>query len=59
MMPNAGKPTVKHARGGETKPVNPVAWWYAQRMAGEEHDGLTQMALDVLTIPGEYYNTKY
>jgi hypothetical protein len=59
MMPDAGKPTVERARGGKTKPVNPLAWWYTQRMAGEEHDGLTQMALDVLTIPGEYYNTKY
>ncbi|KAH7332951.1 hypothetical protein B0J17DRAFT_631943 [Rhizoctonia solani] len=46
-----GKPTVEHSKGGKTKPVNPLAWWYVQCMAGGEHNGLTQMAIDMLTVP--------
>ncbi|EUC55039.1 hAT family dimerization protein [Rhizoctonia solani AG-3 Rhs1AP] len=46
-----GKPVIERTNSGKSKPVNPVNWWYAQRLAGEEHHGLTQMALDVLTTP--------
>lgn len=38
---------------GKSIPVNPLAWWHAQRLAGEEHDGLTQMAIDVHSTPGK------
>lgn len=38
---------------GKSIPVNPLAWWHAQRLAGKEHDGLTQMAIDVLSTPGK------
>ncbi|KAF8606333.1 hypothetical protein BDV93DRAFT_437625, partial [Ceratobasidium sp. AG-I] len=30
--------------------LDPLAWWYGQRCAGNEYLGLTQMALDVLTL---------
>ncbi|QRW02441.1 DNA polymerase [Ceratobasidium sp. AG-Ba] len=30
---------------------NPIQWWYSQRVAGNDMNGLTQMALDVLTTP--------
>ncbi|QRV90595.1 DNA polymerase [Ceratobasidium sp. AG-Ba] len=30
---------------------NPIQWWYNQRLGGNEWDGLTQMALDVLSTP--------
>ncbi|QRV88662.1 alpha-glucosidase C [Ceratobasidium sp. AG-Ba] len=30
---------------------NPVQWWYNQRLGGNEWDGLTHVALDVLTTP--------
>ncbi|KDN34096.1 hypothetical protein RSAG8_12813, partial [Rhizoctonia solani AG-8 WAC10335] len=36
---------------GRSIPVNPLSWWYSQRLAGEEHDGLTQMAIDIHTTP--------
>jgi hypothetical protein len=49
-----GPVAVKHTKQGKVKPVNPLAWWHGQRLAGEEHDGLTQMALDVLSMPGMY-----
>ncbi|KAG9094187.1 hypothetical protein FRC06_011077 [Ceratobasidium sp. 370] len=29
----------------------PLQWWYSQRVAGNDMDRLTQMALDVLTTP--------
>ncbi|KAG9082047.1 hypothetical protein FS749_007151 [Ceratobasidium sp. UAMH 11750] len=40
--------------GEKGEPVfrNPLAWWYNQHVAGNEWNGLTQMALDVLSIPG-------
>ncbi|KAG8679592.1 hypothetical protein FRC11_003536 [Ceratobasidium sp. 423] len=44
-----GKPILECLKSGKSKPVNPLNWWYAKRLAGEEHDGLTQMALDILT----------
>ncbi|KAG8770038.1 hypothetical protein FRC12_004557 [Ceratobasidium sp. 428] len=31
--------------------LNPIAWWQSQRMLNNEFDGLTQMALDVLSAP--------
>lgn len=30
----------------------PLGWWYGQRCAANEYNGLTQMALDVLSTPG-------
>ncbi|QRV88417.1 DNA polymerase [Ceratobasidium sp. AG-Ba] len=30
---------------------NPLAWWYSQRVAGNEWGGFTQLALDVLSMP--------
>ncbi|KAH7332952.1 hypothetical protein B0J17DRAFT_721768 [Rhizoctonia solani] len=53
------KKTVFALQGGKTKPVNPLAWWYAQCMAGEEHNGLTQMAIDVLTVPVTSINVEH
>jgi hypothetical protein len=50
-----GKPIIERTKSGRSKPVNPLNWWYAQRLAGDEHDRLTQMALDVLTAPGKSY----
>ncbi|CUA70752.1 timeless [Rhizoctonia solani] len=47
----SGKPIIERSASGKSKPVNPLNWWYGQRLAGEEHHGLTQMALDVLTTP--------
>ncbi|KAG9101924.1 hypothetical protein FRC06_002482 [Ceratobasidium sp. 370] len=32
-------------------PFNPLVWWYGQRVLGNERDGLTQLALDVLSAP--------
>ncbi|KNE92909.1 hypothetical protein PSTG_13697 [Puccinia striiformis f. sp. tritici PST-78] len=34
--------------------VNPLKWWMRQRHAGNTHGGLLQMALDVLSCPGEF-----
>ncbi|PLW57138.1 hypothetical protein PCANC_01885 [Puccinia coronata f. sp. avenae] len=33
-------------------PVNPLNWWMQQQHAGNTHEGLLQMALDVLSCPG-------
>ncbi|CUA75839.1 DNA polymerase [Rhizoctonia solani] len=46
-----GKPIIERSSSGKSKPVNPLHWWYGQRLMGEEHHGLTQMAIDVLTTP--------
>ncbi|OAV98925.1 hypothetical protein PTTG_09403 [Puccinia triticina 1-1 BBBD Race 1] len=37
----------------EGRPVNPLKWWKQQQSAGNTHGGLLQMALDVLSCPGE------
>ncbi|QRW11530.1 DNA polymerase [Ceratobasidium sp. AG-Ba] len=44
---------IRPTRDANGNPVlcNPVQWWYSQRVAGNEMEGLTQMALDVLTTP--------
>ncbi|POW22791.1 hypothetical protein PSHT_00837 [Puccinia striiformis] len=33
------------------EPVNPLKWWSQQKRAGNNHGGLVQMALDVLSCP--------
>ncbi|KAF8594529.1 hypothetical protein BDV93DRAFT_458812, partial [Ceratobasidium sp. AG-I] len=47
-------------KGLDEEPImyDPLAWWYCQQSAGQERDGLTQMAIDVLSMPGEFYLTK-
>ncbi|QRV96425.1 alpha-glucosidase C [Ceratobasidium sp. AG-Ba] len=44
-------PTIDY--GDKNEPIfrNPIQWWYNQRLGGNEWDGLTQMALDVLSTP--------
>ncbi|POW16845.1 hypothetical protein PSTT_00997 [Puccinia striiformis] len=34
-------------------PVNPLKWWIKQKRTGNTHGGLVDMALDVLSCPGE------
>ncbi|KAG8729673.1 hypothetical protein FRC11_008239 [Ceratobasidium sp. 423] len=46
-----GKPILECSKMGRSKPINPLNWWYAKHLAEEEHEGLTWMALDVLTTP--------
>ncbi|OAV97358.1 hypothetical protein PTTG_07213 [Puccinia triticina 1-1 BBBD Race 1] len=36
-----------------SEPVNPLNWWIAQKRAGNMHGALINMALDVLSCPGE------
>jgi hypothetical protein len=33
-------------------PIDGLEWWGKQKMAGIDHDGLTDLALDVLCAPG-------
>lgn len=49
-----GRIIVDRTKDGRVKPINPLAWWHAQRVAGNEWDGVTQMALDVLSTPGMF-----
>jgi hypothetical protein len=37
-------------------PVNPLNWWMQQQHAGNTHEGLLQMALDVLSCPGMFFH---
>ncbi|QRV85422.1 hAT family dimerization protein [Ceratobasidium sp. AG-Ba] len=37
--------------GGKQAVFNPLAWWSAQHAAGNKEHGLTQMALDILSMP--------
>lgn len=45
---------VERTADGWQSPINPLVWWHAQPVAGNEWDGLTQMALDVLSTPGMF-----
>ncbi|OAV98302.1 hypothetical protein PTTG_00345 [Puccinia triticina 1-1 BBBD Race 1] len=36
------------------QPVNPLKWWMQEHRSGNTHGGLLQMALDVLSCPGEF-----
>ncbi|KAG8692211.1 hypothetical protein FRC11_003778 [Ceratobasidium sp. 423] len=45
------KIVIEWSKSGSKRPVNPLAWWYAQCVAGHKHDGLTQMAIDILSTP--------
>lgn len=45
-------PSIKKGADGEPIMYDPLAWWYRQRSAGHERDGMTQMAIDVLSTPG-------
>ena len=31
-----------------------LAWWYQQRSSGHKCNRMTQMAIDVLSMPGKY-----
>ncbi|KAG8735671.1 hypothetical protein FRC10_010280 [Ceratobasidium sp. 414] len=44
-------PLLDHAENGEPMLRNPLSWWYSQRIAGNEWNTLTQMALDMLSTP--------
>ena len=35
-------------------PIDALQWWIQQKRAGNTHGGLLQMALDVLSCPGNY-----
>ncbi|KAE8180607.1 hypothetical protein CF336_g9230 [Tilletia laevis] len=37
--------------------IDPLQWWWSERKKGNEHDGLTAMALDVFSTPGQSYLT--
>jgi hypothetical protein len=39
---------------GSLAPYNPLIWWQGQHVMGNELEGLTQMALDVLGTPGTF-----
>ncbi|KAE8241191.1 hypothetical protein A4X13_0g7527 [Tilletia indica] len=36
---------------GKAKRVNPLSWWWLERQKGNEHEGLTSLALDVFSCP--------
>jgi hypothetical protein len=36
-------------------PVNPLKWWMQQQRAGNTHGVLLQMAMDVLSCPGNFF----
>lgn len=38
----------------EGLPVNPLKWWISEGRRGNTYGGLLQMALDVLSCPGEF-----
>ncbi|KAF8602517.1 hypothetical protein BDV93DRAFT_557520 [Ceratobasidium sp. AG-I] len=44
--------------GGGRAVFNPLAWWYGQRAVGNEENGLTRMALDMLSTPASSVNVK-
>lgn len=44
---------LKKGASGELVMFEPLAWWYRQRSSGHERDGMTQMAIDVLSTPGK------
>ncbi|OAV94061.1 hypothetical protein PTTG_02867 [Puccinia triticina 1-1 BBBD Race 1] len=43
----------------EGQPVSPLKWWIAQGRAGNNHGGLLQMALDVLSCPDTNWHVAY
>jgi hypothetical protein len=47
-----GNVILDHGENGKLMPVNPLSWWHMQQLAGEEHNRLTQMAVDALSTPG-------
>ncbi|KAF8596708.1 hypothetical protein BDV93DRAFT_454383, partial [Ceratobasidium sp. AG-I] len=52
----SAEPLIKHGEEGEPVMLDPLAWWYGQWGAGNQYLGLMQMALDVLSTPGPYFN---
>ncbi|KAG9125172.1 hypothetical protein FRC07_008697, partial [Ceratobasidium sp. 392] len=50
-QPSVAPPLLDFDAKGEPLLRNPLAWWHSQRVAGNEWNGLTQMALDVLSMP--------
>ncbi|KAG9085271.1 hypothetical protein FRC06_003674 [Ceratobasidium sp. 370] len=53
-----GEPLIDCDSSGNRKLLDPLAWWYAQHMLGNEHEGLMQMALDVLCTPATSVNVE-
>jgi hypothetical protein len=43
---------IERDSNGKPRLLDPLAWWHGQRMLGNKCKGLTQMVLDVLSIPG-------
>jgi hypothetical protein len=39
--------------GSMAYPVDPLTWWMEQRQFGKEMGGLTQLALDIYSLPGK------
>lgn len=54
-----GDPIIDRHSSGKPKLLDPLVWWHGQRTLGNERDGLTQMALDVLSTPGMLYSCVY
>ncbi|KAG9074060.1 hypothetical protein FS749_014426, partial [Ceratobasidium sp. UAMH 11750] len=52
-----GTPLVDHAEDGKPWLRNPLVWWHNQCVAGNEWNGLTQMALNVLSMPASTATT--
>ncbi|KAG8702804.1 hypothetical protein FRC08_003239 [Ceratobasidium sp. 394] len=52
-----GTPLIDHAEDGEPWLCNPLVWWHNQHVAGNEWNGLTQMALNILSTPGMSHAT--
>ncbi|KAG9100229.1 hypothetical protein FS749_015928 [Ceratobasidium sp. UAMH 11750] len=46
-----GTPPVDLSEDGEPRLRNPLLWWHNQCVASNKWNGLTQMALDVLSTP--------
>ncbi|CAE7216530.1 unnamed protein product, partial [Rhizoctonia solani] len=44
-------PVLEASRDGQPILFNPLVWWHGQRSVGNEWDGLTQLAIDVLSCP--------
>jgi hypothetical protein len=51
---HSAPPVLDRSKNGHATLFNPLVWWQGQRAVGNEWDGLTQMALDVLSCPGMF-----
>ncbi|KAG8782630.1 hypothetical protein FRC12_020594 [Ceratobasidium sp. 428] len=48
-----GTPVINKDENGGPLFCNPLVWWHNQRVSGNEMNRLTQMALDIMTMPGQ------